>query len=818
MKAFSELLLASVLAFVFSFAVSPCAGAKDELGTLPGDAIYPSFNTPSWTNSSGWDRAEYYSTIETADLDGDGKEELFARGPEGIEVWGFNTGTGMWDMLAQTPLFSDAAAGYLSSHFMTIFAADIDGDNSAELIGRSSAGLEAYKYDAAKGEFVLLVRDTSFSDAHLWNINHFKTIQAADIDGNGTSDIIARFSNGLRGLIYDPGKKSWQSTSVLGAMSDVAGWLLPQHYTTIQADNFLTGHSQEWVWGYGPKGLEIWKYEVHINDWTNVYRGVPQAEPDWLLDDPSYYSTIQAADLNGDGYMEVFGRTSKGLTIFERDVLPDKQGTTFWLPVATHSEFRDGSGYEQSHRYASIRTEDLDQDGVPELWVADVHGFTAYDLSDLSVLKLADTGPTLVESRGWGVDARHYFETCQFADIDGDQYEEVLIRGGSGLRTFDRASSRGEWSDDLAAPFPAYTKGGEAVAYQAILAELRSEGLLGQSQDLRDVYQDFGKSTWPNMHSAINKMDRPAVSQEVWNAVSTQIKTELNAVTQVQSIYQTTKDHLQNFFSLSTNTITTVQQRVEIEPNNNKIAQFLVGEAVKLAIKAVSASVSAVVPEAAALNIVMPVATSLVSQAFSGLWAKDDITGSKDKLSMKAGLMRDQMNKWFISNLVKTDVQYQDVASRWGKLQQLNAFYNNYNEDWVKILDQSLEPMNEAFKYHTYQALMPVTYSIAYINWNTATKIRWWALGADKWYNPFGLYSEPNKSTYYQSGDKRYVIAKITSVKDYFFVGVVPTNVMQDLLGDTPTDEAKKAVFDLDGAWAWDWWDYSHPFPTHHSH
>ena len=41
---------------------------------------------------------EYYSTIQTGDVDGDGRDDVIARGPFGIRTWFYNRrGTGGWE-------------------------------------------------------------------------------------------------------------------------------------------------------------------------------------------------------------------------------------------------------------------------------------------------------------------------------------------------------------------------------------------------------------------------------------------------------------------------------------------------------------------------------------------------------------------------------------------------------------------------------------------------------------------------------------------------------------------------------------------------
>ena len=39
---------------------------------------------PAWSDAEGWNQPQYYTTIQTADIDGDGNAELIARAAAGI--------------------------------------------------------------------------------------------------------------------------------------------------------------------------------------------------------------------------------------------------------------------------------------------------------------------------------------------------------------------------------------------------------------------------------------------------------------------------------------------------------------------------------------------------------------------------------------------------------------------------------------------------------------------------------------------------------------------------------------------------------------
>ena len=62
-------------------------------------ACGPQFEIPAWGDGAGWTSPSKYSTIQLADLTGNGVDELIARNDDGIEIW-------TWSSTAAGP-FSD---------------------------------------------------------------------------------------------------------------------------------------------------------------------------------------------------------------------------------------------------------------------------------------------------------------------------------------------------------------------------------------------------------------------------------------------------------------------------------------------------------------------------------------------------------------------------------------------------------------------------------------------------------------------------------------------------------------------------------------
>lgn len=56
----------------------------------------PTFTVPAWGDGGGWTDPSQYSTIQLADVNGDGRDELLGRNDQGLEVFHFDTATGQW--------------------------------------------------------------------------------------------------------------------------------------------------------------------------------------------------------------------------------------------------------------------------------------------------------------------------------------------------------------------------------------------------------------------------------------------------------------------------------------------------------------------------------------------------------------------------------------------------------------------------------------------------------------------------------------------------------------------------------------------------
>ena len=178
-----------LMANVF-LATSLPAAAADICSFVPQPTVF----SATWSDAEGWGKPEYYATIQLADLDGDGRAELVGRGPAGIIVQHFGPASRSWFPGRVSLPLSDEAGWNRPERYSTIRLADVDGDGRAELLAQADDGPHAWKYDLRsdawrEAEPALALRAASLPA---------RTPElVADLDGDGRAELVTRSSNGI---------------------------------------------------------------------------------------------------------------------------------------------------------------------------------------------------------------------------------------------------------------------------------------------------------------------------------------------------------------------------------------------------------------------------------------------------------------------------------------------------------------------------------------------------------------------------------------------------------------------------------------------
>lgn len=462
-------------------ALQPASVAGQDAGdanatTSPyNTSVGPVFTLPPWTDGIGWDEESSYSTIQLADIDGDsdGAEELLGRGYHGMMVYKWDATLGLWNEVSTSGPFPTTTGWEHPSYYSTIQTADIDGDGAAELLARSSTGMETYKWDQANKSWTLLKeKSPAWTDAGGWSATKFySTIQTADIDGEPGDELLARAINGME--TYKWSGSEWTLLKSADPFwSDSNGWGEAKFYSTIQTAD-IDGETGDELLARGINGMDTYK-------WTgSEWKLLKSASPGWSdaigWEHPQFYSTIQTADIDGDGKAELLGRSGAGIETY-------KWNGTAWGKLKTENPgWSDDLGWDQVKYYATIQAADIDGDKSAELLGRAAGGMETYKWDTDHWVRLNSDNPELADNY-WD-EAKNY-TTIQTGDVDGDTKADLIARGRYGIRTwsYDKVIPNA-WDNPVAFGFPAFTAV-EADAYVAINNFLT----VGTGQTIRDQY------------------------------------------------------------------------------------------------------------------------------------------------------------------------------------------------------------------------------------------------------------------------------------------------------------------------------------------
>ena len=159
---------------------------------------------PALRDDRGWNQPFQYDTIQYANLNSYGKEHLIASNTDSIITYCFNETDKKWGR--STLPIAHAGGMYKDpSYYKTIQCADIDGDGIAELILRNKFGVLIYKYieTGNSRRWKILPDDwplsiSQFSNENGWDKScYYETIQCADINGDGRAELVPRSKDGI---------------------------------------------------------------------------------------------------------------------------------------------------------------------------------------------------------------------------------------------------------------------------------------------------------------------------------------------------------------------------------------------------------------------------------------------------------------------------------------------------------------------------------------------------------------------------------------------------------------------------------------------
>ena len=194
-----------------------------------GDGFDGRIEGPEWSNAAGWDELSHWSSVQLVDLDGDGRQDLCGRGPDGV-VCQLSTGDGFGPEIAG-PAWSDSSGWADWSNGSTLRFADLDGSGTADLCMRANAGLRCALFE--EGGFAAPFDGPALDDAGAWNLQRFhSTIRVADVTGDGRADVCGRGWSRVHCWPFEgPGFGASFDGPEWG---EAGGWGEPSAYSTVR--------------------------------------------------------------------------------------------------------------------------------------------------------------------------------------------------------------------------------------------------------------------------------------------------------------------------------------------------------------------------------------------------------------------------------------------------------------------------------------------------------------------------------------------------------------------------------------------------------
>lgn len=710
----------------------------------------PMSDGPAWSDADEYNQNYYYGTIMLGDVNTDGQAELMIRDHEGIKTWAYSTHTKTWRQLAQgqvspgfyafpnMPDHSSATDWQDDCYYPTIHCADINADGCAEIIARGKYGIVAWQFDSFEDRWDYMPNGPDWSDATGWNRpEHYLTIQCADVDNDGAAELVARSTAGVE--VYKFHDNQWQHLTTNTAYSDASNWILPEFYRTIQFGNG-NGYSalpdivgDPFIVARRHDAISIQKFDSSTSTWIVLPDGPAWSDTNgW--GSPECYETIQCTDIDGDGHDELLGRGKNGLEAWKYD-----HSTNAWRQLPTLTQWSDAAGWNQVQYYSTITTATVLQPGDRDY-----------------------TG-------------------------SGHLQAVVMGRGPLGMQTWRYVNEEQGWIQ-TSAPFPTFTPG-EQAAYKALGVSLNSKypddirasyntldaiKLLEWQSDLYDSPPTSYERPTPPPHS--KRLLPSGISQDDWDSVTWQIWWELEWVKRITDWYGPTKMGgliSTNAFS-SFLTLQNVGNYLNLPPDNTLQISLSILALVGSIAAAILTGGASIAPEITALGVSSAVAGG-ISAAFST--AAGFVSGDNGTFQTAYNQLQSQIEAHFLQ---ATKVNDTLVARIIGGTDLLgNRFIGDYGRlkllgQWITNEWQWTSDPNEGGT--RYQLLLHTARGYALSTWQAL-------LAAKPWYIYNGLPGVNLPVARYLYNGNSYLSTSSIDVWSY-----PPTDTLSALFDARPED------------------------------
>ncbi len=295
-------------------------------------------------------------------------------------------------------------------------SSDLDGDGSADVCARNSKGLRCF---TSGDGFATAITGPAMSNDSGWDKPlYYGTIRMGDVNGDGKADVCARAAAGVFCWLSDGAGFPEKITGP--EWSNAKGWNDIKYWSTLRLAD-VDGDGKADICARSASD-----FRCHLSTGTGFGPAIvgPALSDKSGWGNDRFYGTIRMADVNGDGKADVCARSSADFSCWLSD------GKGFGDKIAGPT-LADDSSWGKVQYWSTIRMADVNGDGKADMCARAAAGLRCW-LSDGSGLSEKITGPELSNAKGW--DKIQYYSTLRFADLDGDGKDDVCARAAAGLR------------------------------------------------------------------------------------------------------------------------------------------------------------------------------------------------------------------------------------------------------------------------------------------------------------------------------------------------------------------------------------------------
>jgi LmbE family N-acetylglucosaminyl deacetylase len=328
---------------------------------------------PFDANASDFDAWDVLGTpgqagsLTYGDIDGDLDDDVCVRRASGVRC-AFNDGGARFHRVATfSNLFSDREGFGSDASGSTLQLGNVDGDPGADLCARKSDGLYCATWSAASRQFGPVQkrsRDADFSDALGYHLSSasYGSVHLVDLDKDGKADVCGRNSAGIECALNDGrGQFGPALQWTIEEFSDAGLWWNETAGSTLQFAD-LNGDGFSDVCGRGTSGmicmLNAGAGKHHFEEAHHWSDTGDFSDLEGWADSAARYGSVRLGDINGDGRADVCGRSKSGV------VCGLSMGEAFEAarPILANDPFHDEAGYDEVAYGASLAIVRLDGD------------------------------------------------------------------------------------------------------------------------------------------------------------------------------------------------------------------------------------------------------------------------------------------------------------------------------------------------------------------------------------------------------------------------------------------------------------------------